>query len=112
MNVGLGNLLILFLLSVFAEFVRRISIKNTRSCIDAILNGSILNSKFNKDIIFQFDVPEELENVGREICNPRIAWTDEYKYMVQATKLRDMFVNNYKQYIDPQFTDYSEYGPK
>ena len=90
----------------------RISIKNTRSCIDAILNGSILNSKFNKDIIFQFGVPEELENVGREICNPRIAWTDEYKYMVQATKLRDMFVNNYKQYIDPQFTDYSEYGPK
>ena len=50
----------------------RISIKNTRSCIDVILNGSILNSKFNKDPIFQFDVPQELENVGREICNPRI----------------------------------------
>lgn len=47
-----------------------------------------------------------------KIFNPRIAWTDEYKYMIQATKLRDMFVNNYKQYIDPKFTDYSEYGPK
>ena len=90
----------------------RISIKNTRSCIDAILNGSILNSKFHKDPIFQFDVPEELENVGREICNPKIAWTDQYKYIEQATKLKDMFINNYKQYKDPQFTDYSEYGPK
>ena len=67
---------------------------------------------FNKGDRLGLANETKLENVGREICNPRIAWTDEYKYMVQATKLRDMFVNNYKQYIDPKFTDYSEYGPK
>lgn len=90
----------------------RISIKNTRFCIDAILNGSILNSKFNKDTIFGFDVPEELENVGRETCNPKLAWSNEYEYLKQADKLRNMFKKNYTKYLDPNYTNYSKYGPK
>ena len=90
----------------------RISIKNTRSCIDAILNESILESNFNEDPIFGFQVPEQLENVSKEICNPRIAWNDEYEYLKKAEILRKMFIENYEKYKHPNFTDYSIYGPK
>ena len=37
----------------------RISIKNTRNCINAILDGSI-NDEFVSDELFRFDVPVEL----------------------------------------------------
>ena len=89
----------------------RISIKNTRSCIDAILDNSISNAMFNKDKIFGFDVPVELNNVCKEICNPREAWSDIKEYEINAIKLANMFKNNYEKYLDPNFTDYSKHGP-
>ena len=89
----------------------RISIKNTRNCIDAILNGSINDAEFNKDKLFQFDVPVELEGVSREICRPSEAWEDKRLYIKQAQKLANMFIDNYDKYKDPNFTDYSDFGP-
>ena len=90
----------------------RISIKDTRRCIDSILDGSILEAKFSNDKIFDFEVPLELNGVSKEICNPRDSWKDKKLYDNQAKKLADMFINNYENYIDPNFTDYSNYGPK
>ena len=90
----------------------RISIKDTRRCIDSILDGSILEAKFSNDKIFDFEVPLELNGVSKEICNPRDSWEDKKLYDNQAKKLADMFINNYENYIDPNFTDYSNYGPK
>ena len=89
----------------------RISIKNTRNCIDSILNGNILDTEFVLDDIFGFQIPVELENVCREICNPKLAWDHRDEYHKQSIKLANMFKENYKQYINPGFTDYSKYGP-
>ena len=89
----------------------RISIKNTRSCINAILDGSILKADFKKDRFFGFQIPIELNGVGREICDPRIAWANEKEYNRKAVKLVKMFRKNYEQYIDPNYTDYSKHGP-
>ena len=36
---------------------------------------------------------------------------DEDEYEIQAEKLAEMFIINYQKYIDPNFTDYSKYGP-
>ena len=79
----------------------RISIKNTRNCIDSILNGNILDTDFVLDDTFRFQIPVELENVSREICNPKLAWEDRDEYHKQSSKLANMFKENYKQYINP-----------
>lgn len=90
----------------------RISIKNTRNCIDAILDNSIQEAEFEKDQVFGFEIPHELNNVPKEICNPTIAWNSIFKYEIQSKKLASMFKDNYLQYISPGFTDYSEFGPE
>jgi ATP-dependent phosphoenolpyruvate carboxykinase len=89
----------------------RISIKDTRNCINAILDGSILDSEFRMDSIFKFEVPIELPGVPSEICNPRQSWYHKEGYDIQANKLAKMFIENYEKYIEPDMTDYSPHGP-
>ena len=90
----------------------RISIKDTRYCIDSILDNSINNSIFFKDKIFGFEVPIKLPNISRQVCNPREAWKDKCDYDKKAMILAKMFIDNYSKYINVNYTDYSIYGPK
>lgn len=90
----------------------RISIDNTRYCIDSILDGSINNCEFRIDKIFNFEVPIELGKLDKKICNPVEAWGNIDEYDIYAEELAEMFIINYQKYIDPNFTNYSEYGPK
>ncbi len=55
---------------------KRISIKDTRGIIDAILNGNIKNSPTMKIPIFNLEIPLELEGVNTNILNPRDTYTD------------------------------------
>ncbi|GLD95547.1 hypothetical protein PINS_up020709 [Pythium insidiosum] len=91
---------------------KRMSIKDTRACIDAILDGTIKNAKFSKDSIFGFDVPVELGSVPKNVLNPREAWTDKEAYDATAKKLAKMFQKNFEKYISKDHTDYSPFGPK
>ena len=50
---------------------KRISIKDTRGIIDAILNGDILNAPTKKIPHFNFEVPTELPGVDSKILDPR-----------------------------------------
>ena len=90
----------------------RMSIKQTRACIDAILDGSIHNVEMREDDIFRFDVPIELEGVPMNVCNPREAWDDKVLYDKQAVELGKMFQDNYYQYTGEGITDYTEFGPQ
>jgi len=90
----------------------RMSIKATRACIDAILDGSIKNANFNEDPNFGFEVPTELPGVPANVCNPRDAWSDKDAYDAQASKLAGMFKENFVKYTGPGVTDYTEFGPK
>jgi len=77
----------------------RISIKNTRACIDAILNGTVNDAEFTKDPIFGFEVPTSLPGVDAGVCDPRSAWSDKAAYDAQREKLNAMFEENYKQFL-------------
>ena len=90
----------------------RMSIQTTRTCINAILDGSINNATFYEDEVFGFLVPNELTGVPSNICNPRNAWKDTAAYDAQATKLATMFNENFVQFTGPGVTDYSAFGPQ
>ena len=77
---------------------KRISIKNTRAMIAAILNGSIEKSHYEKDMVFGLSIPKTLEGVESSILNPREAWEDRIAYDTESIKLAQYFIENFKKY--------------
>ena len=92
---------------------KRMSIKDTRACINAILDGSINNSEFDTTKTFRLHVPKTLGNIDPNVLNPRNAWADKEAFDAQRDKLAEMFINNFTKYMteDSKF-DYSQAGPK
>uniref|UniRef100_A0A7S1ZHZ9 phosphoenolpyruvate carboxykinase (ATP) n=1 Tax=Trieres chinensis TaxID=1514140 RepID=A0A7S1ZHZ9_TRICV len=90
----------------------RMSIKTTRSCIDAILDGSAEEAPTVKDEIFGFDVPTSLPNVDPKVLDPKQSWEDPDEYDASAKKLAGMFIKNFEKYADKGSTDYTQFGPK
>jgi len=90
----------------------RISIKNTRKCIDAILSGDIEKCEFTKDEIFRFQIPKELPGLSKEICNPILSWNNKIQFVTHTMMLANLFQENYKKYTGEGLKDYSGYGPK
>ncbi len=77
---------------------KRISIKDTRGIIDAILDGSILTAPTKQLPIFDFTVPTELPGVDPKILDPRDTYADAAEWNTKANKLAEMFINNFKKF--------------
>ncbi|WP_192482921.1 MULTISPECIES: phosphoenolpyruvate carboxykinase (ATP) [Cysteiniphilum] len=91
----------------------RISIKDTRAIIDAVLDGSIDHAPLRKDEMFGFEIPQALHDVDSHILNPRNTWTDKAAYDAQYQQLAEMFVNNFKKFTNNDLgKKYEQYGPK
>ncbi|MCF6331437.1 MAG: phosphoenolpyruvate carboxykinase (ATP) [Sulfurimonas sp.] len=90
---------------------KRMSIKNTRACINAILDGSIKESEFDTTKTFRLHVPKTLGAINPEILNPRNAWEDKELFDKTRDNLAKMFVENYKKYQDVKHVDYAPFGP-
>jgi len=92
---------------------KRMSIKATRSCINAILDGSINKSEFETLDIFNLQIPKTLSGVESSLLNPRNTWCDKTEYDKTRVKLSEMFIKNFKKYVtDSSEFDYSKAGPK
>ncbi len=79
---------------------KRISIKDTRAIIDAILDGSIENTETSVIPIFNFEVPTALNNVDNTILDPRNTYADREEWTGKATNLAGLFIKNFVQYTD------------
>ena len=77
---------------------KRISIKDTRGIIDAILDGSILKAPTKTLPIFNFEIPTELPGVDPKILDPRDTNTNPEDWKVKADDLAARFINNFKKY--------------
>ena len=77
---------------------KRISIKDTRGIIDAILDGAILNAPTKQLPIFDFTIPTELPGVDPKILDPRDTYANAEEWTAKATKLAEMFINNFKKF--------------
>ena len=79
---------------------KRISIKDTRGIIDAILDGSILKSETKKIPYFDFEVPTSLPGVDPKILDPRDTYAEKGVWEKKAKDLAERFQKNFKKYED------------
>jgi phosphoenolpyruvate carboxykinase (ATP) len=79
---------------------KRISIKDTRAIIDAILDGSIEKAETKIIPTFNFEVPTSLHDVNPAILDPRDTYADVSEWESKATDLAGRFIKNFVQYTD------------
>ena len=77
---------------------KRISIKDTRGIIDAILDGSIEKAEMGELPIFNLAIPKSLPNVDPAILDPRDTYADKAQWQTKAVDLADRFVKNFVKY--------------
>jgi len=77
---------------------KRISIKDTRGIIDAILGGAIKNAPTKTIPYFNFEVPTELEGVDTGILDPRDTYADPAEWEEKAKDLAGRFIKNFAKY--------------
>ncbi len=77
---------------------KRITIKDTRGIIDAILSGDILKAPTKKIPMFDFEVPTELPGVDPAILDPRDTYADPTEWETKAKDLAARFNKNFVKY--------------
>ena len=77
---------------------KRISIRDTRGIIDAILDGSINKAPTKTIPLFNFEVPTELPGVDPKILDPRDTYADPAQWEEKAKDLAARFIKNFNKY--------------
>jgi len=93
---------------------KRMSIKDTRACINGILNGSINDAEFETLPVFDLSIPKSLDGVAdNAVLNPRNTWEDKAEYDAMLAKLAGMFIENFTRYDDKGGDfDFASAGPQ
>ena len=78
----------------------RFKLKHTRAIIDAILDGSLDNAKFETMDVFNLSIPKAVPEVPTEVLSPRSTWADPEAFDRTAKKLAGMFNENFNKYAD------------
>lgn len=79
---------------------KRISLKDTRAIINAILAGELDDVAMETLPVFNLQMPATLENVDDAILDPRRSWPDEAAWHEAAQGLAQRFVTNFEKYTD------------
>jgi phosphoenolpyruvate carboxykinase (ATP) len=79
---------------------KRISIKDTRGIITAILDGSIEGAPTKNLPVFNLEIPTELKGVATNILDPRNTYASAAEWDVKAKDLAGRFIKNFEKYTD------------
>jgi phosphoenolpyruvate carboxykinase (ATP) len=79
---------------------KRISIKDTRALIDAILDGSIEKAETKQIPVFNLEVPIALHDVNPAVLDPRDTYNDPAEWYEKAKDLAGRFIKNFEKYTD------------
>lgn len=79
---------------------KRISLKDTRAIIDAIIDGSIENAEKAILPIMNLEIPTSLPNVSEGILDPRDTYADVTEWEEKAKDLAAKYIKNFEQYCD------------
>jgi phosphoenolpyruvate carboxykinase (ATP) len=91
---------------------RRIPIRHTRAMIRAVLSGALDHVSYEKDAVFNLDVPKTCPDVPADVLKPRSTWTDPAAYDAQAAKLAKMFAENFKTFEPDVTAEVNAAGPR
>jgi len=79
---------------------KRISLKDTRAIIDAILDGSIDKASTRHIPVMNLTIPVKLPKVSEGILDPRDTYTDVKEWEKKALSLAAKYIKNFEQYCD------------
>ena len=79
---------------------KRISIKDTRGIINAILDGSIEKADTKRIPFFNLDIPTALPGVDETILDPRNTYENPEDWNKRAHELAHLFIMNFEKYTD------------
>jgi phosphoenolpyruvate carboxykinase (ATP) len=77
---------------------KRVSIKDTRGIIDAILDGSIDKAPTKQIPMFDFKVPTALPGVDTKILDPRDTYANASEWETKAKDLAGRFIKNFEKF--------------
>lgn len=79
---------------------KRISLKDTRAIIDAIIDGSIEKAQKTTIPVMNLEIPTSLPNVSEGILDPRDTYNDVSEWEEKAKDLAAKYIKNFEQYCD------------
>src|SRR4051812_19765349 len=91
---------------------KRMKIAYTRAMIRAALSGALDVVAYDRDPIFNLDVPASCPAVPSDVLKPRTTWSSPGEYDLQASKLARMFTDNFKTFESGVTADVLAAGPK
>ncbi|ODT66517.1 MAG: phosphoenolpyruvate carboxykinase (ATP) [Pelagibacterium sp. SCN 63-23] len=77
---------------------KRIDIASTRRLLTAALDNSLDGVEMRADPLFGFAVPVAVSGVDANLLDPRQTWTDGNAYDAQASRLVELFRNNFRKF--------------
>ena len=77
---------------------RRISIRDTRAILKAIMEGTLRDMSWHVDARFRFSIPATIPGVPSEVVDPARSWPDPAAYERQADMLAARFAENFRQF--------------
>ncbi|CEJ68341.1 phosphoenolpyruvate carboxykinase (ATP) [Chryseobacterium oranimense] len=81
---------------------KRISLKDTRAIIDAIIDGSIENAPKTQVPIMNLEIPTQLPNVSEGILDPRETYSSAAEWEEKARDLAARYIKNFEQYCNTE----------
>jgi len=81
---------------------KRISLKDTRAIIDAIIDGSIENAPKTQVPIMNLEIPTQLPNVSEGILDPRETYSNAAEWEEKAKDLAARYIKNFEQYCNTE----------
>ncbi len=91
---------------------RRMKISHTRAMIRAALAGALDGVEYERDQVFNLDVPTSCPGVPNDVLKPRKTWADPVAYDAQAAKLARLFAENFKIFEGGVTPDVRAAGPR
>ena len=78
----------------------RISLKDTRLIIDAILNDELNDIETEIIPYFNLAIPKTIENISSNVIDPRKTWNTDIQWEKKAKELAQLFINNFQKFCD------------
>ncbi|ARJ41605.1 phosphoenolpyruvate carboxykinase (ATP) [Pantoea alhagi] len=79
---------------------KRISLKDTRAIINAILSGELAQTETQTLPVFNLQMPVAVPGIDPHILDPRNTWQDPAQWESRALDLAQRFITNFEKYTD------------